>query len=236
MQQFVAAPLHYLRESLTSPTNLAVFLPCFERRDGCRRGSSASMDLFGLWWMWLLALGLAAAERPAGPPLSGSIAGRLCWRGGRCCRRHDPLRRVLACSGRSGCGRSSCSLVIGGIAAFWFSRRQDQGITVTAETIQRRDLEAIVSASGKIEPQKTVNISAQSMGRVTRLAVNEGDRVKSRPVPAADRCGGGGSGGAARRGGGGRRPDGAGAVTRRLCRAPGPTSSSGGSRSSGSRS
>ena len=48
-----------------------------------------------------------------------------------------------------------------------------------AETIQRRDLEAIVSASGKIDPKKTVNISAQSMGRVTRLAVNEGDRVKA---------------------------------------------------------
>lgn len=69
--------------------------------------------------------------------------------------------------------------VIGGLTAFWFSRRQDKGITVSAETIQRRDLEAIVSASGKIEPQKTVNISAQTMGRVTRLAVNEGDRVKS---------------------------------------------------------
>ncbi|HQZ40640.1 MAG TPA: efflux RND transporter periplasmic adaptor subunit [Vicinamibacterales bacterium] len=70
-------------------------------------------------------------------------------------------------------------LVIGGTAAAVISRRQDKGITVTAETIQRRDLEAIVSASGKIEPQRTVNISAQSMGRVTRLAVNEGDRVKA---------------------------------------------------------
>ena len=70
-------------------------------------------------------------------------------------------------------------LALAGIAATVFSRRQDQGIRVSAETIQRRDLEAIVSASGKIEPQKTVNISAQSMGRVTRLAVNEGDRVKA---------------------------------------------------------
>ena len=69
--------------------------------------------------------------------------------------------------------------VVGGISATVFSRRQDQGITVTAETIQKRDLEAIVSASGKIEPQKTVNISAQSMGRVTRLAVAEGERVKA---------------------------------------------------------
>ena len=55
----------------------------------------------------------------------------------------------------------------------------ETGITVTAETIQQRDLEAIVSASGKIDPKKTVNISAQSMGRVTQLAVNEGDRVKA---------------------------------------------------------
>ncbi len=70
-------------------------------------------------------------------------------------------------------------LVIGGVTAFVLSRRQDRGITVSAETIQHRDLEAIVSASGKIEPQKTVNISAQSMGRVTRLAVNEGERVKA---------------------------------------------------------
>jgi HlyD family secretion protein len=70
-------------------------------------------------------------------------------------------------------------VVVAGIAGLVYFRRQDQGISVTAETIQRRDLEAIVSASGKIEPQKTVNISAQSMGRVTRLAVNEGDRVKA---------------------------------------------------------
>lgn len=70
-------------------------------------------------------------------------------------------------------------IVIGGIAFAVLNRRQDKGTTVTAETIQRRDLEAIVSASGKIEPQKTVNISAQSMGRVTRLAVNEGDRVRA---------------------------------------------------------
>ena len=70
-------------------------------------------------------------------------------------------------------------IVIGGGAAFSFANRGDQGTTVTVETIQKRDLEAIVSASGKIEPKKTVNISAQTPGRVTRLGVEEGDRVKS---------------------------------------------------------
>jgi HlyD family secretion protein len=70
-------------------------------------------------------------------------------------------------------------LVAAGAAAAAFARRGDQGITVTVETIQKRDLEAIVTASGKIQPEKTVNISAQTMGRVTRLAVEEGDRVKA---------------------------------------------------------
>ena len=70
-------------------------------------------------------------------------------------------------------------IVIGGASSAFIARRPDTGTFVTAETIQKRDLEAIVSASGKIDPKKTVNISAQTMGRVTKLAVNEGDRVKA---------------------------------------------------------
>jgi HlyD family secretion protein len=50
---------------------------------------------------------------------------------------------------------------------------------VTVETIRTRDLDAIVSASGKIQPKRQVNISATTMGRVTRLAVQEGQRVKA---------------------------------------------------------
>ncbi len=69
-------------------------------------------------------------------------------------------------------------LVLAGVGAF-FARRGEPGTAVSAETIQQRDLSAIVSASGKIQPKRSVNISAQSMGRVTRLAVNEGDRVKA---------------------------------------------------------
>jgi HlyD family secretion protein len=50
---------------------------------------------------------------------------------------------------------------------------------VTVEPIRTRDLDAIVSASGKIQPKRQVNVSAQTMGRVTRLAVQEGQRVKA---------------------------------------------------------
>ena len=102
-------------------------------------------------------------------------------------------------------GRRACWSSLGGAAGAYSRSRQEKGTLVTAETVQQRDLEAIVSASGKIEPKRSVNISAQSMGRVTRLGVNEGDRVKRRPVPAADRSGRRRSAGAPRRSRGGRR-------------------------------
>ena len=56
--------------------------------------------------------------------------------------------------------------------------KRDTGLTVTTETIKARDLEAIVSASGKIQPKRLVNITAETAGRVVNLAVNEGDRIK----------------------------------------------------------
>src|SRR5437762_6790511 len=56
--------------------------------------------------------------------------------------------------------------------------KKDKGITVTSETIKARDLEAIVSASGKIQPKRLVQISADTPGRVVNLAVNEGDRIR----------------------------------------------------------
>ncbi len=57
--------------------------------------------------------------------------------------------------------------------------KRDKGVTVTTETIRARDLEAIVSASGKIQPKRLVNITAETSGRVVNLAVNEGDRIRT---------------------------------------------------------
>jgi HlyD family secretion protein len=62
-------------------------------------------------------------------------------------------------------------------ARFWF--RGPELPEVNAEAIRARDLEALVSASGKIQPVRQINISANTMGRVTRLAVEEGQRVKA---------------------------------------------------------
>jgi HlyD family secretion protein len=61
-------------------------------------------------------------------------------------------------------------------ASFLFARKK--GVAVNVEALRARDLEAIVSASGKIQPKTQVNISANTTGRVTRLAVDEGERVR----------------------------------------------------------
>ena len=71
-------------------------------------------------------------------------------------------------------------VVLGGalVAANVYFKRE-KGVEVQVEKIKKHDLESIVSASGKIQARTTVNISANTMGRVTRLAVEEGDRVKA---------------------------------------------------------
>jgi HlyD family secretion protein len=69
-------------------------------------------------------------------------------------------------------------IVIGGAGiAFWLRPLDVPAVAV--EAVRNRDLEAIVSASCKIQPKRQVNISANTMGRVTRLAVEEGQRVRA---------------------------------------------------------
>jgi hypothetical protein len=65
VQQVVATPLHYLHESLTSPTNVAGLLRLFDEGSWPQRLLGV-VDAFGLWWMWLLAVGMGVATgRPA---------------------------------------------------------------------------------------------------------------------------------------------------------------------------
>jgi len=70
------------------------------------------------------------------------------------------------------------ALVAAAVIAANFYFKKEKGITVTTEAIKARDLEAVVSASGKIQPKRLVNISADTPGRVVNLAVNEGDRIQ----------------------------------------------------------
>jgi hypothetical protein len=71
LQQVIATPVHYLFESLTSPSNVAGLLRVFE--EGSIAGRLfGTIDVFGLWWMWLLAVGLSAA--------TGVPARRYAWK------------------------------------------------------------------------------------------------------------------------------------------------------------
>jgi HlyD family secretion protein len=69
-------------------------------------------------------------------------------------------------------------VVVAAAAAAVFYIRRERPPVVTTATVTTRDLEAIVSASGKIQPRRLVNISSDTSGRVVDLAVVEGQRVE----------------------------------------------------------
>ena len=75
-------------------------------------------------------------------------------------------------------------LVIAGIAGATIYRSQQNVIKVTTATVARQDLVAIVSGTGQIRPKTYVNIGATAFGRITHLAVKEGDRVKKGQILA----------------------------------------------------
>lgn len=69
-------------------------------------------------------------------------------------------------------------LVVAALVGANFYFKRTPGKNVNVEALKQRDLEATVSASGKIQARTTVNISSDTVGRVTQLSVQEGDRVK----------------------------------------------------------
>jgi HlyD family secretion protein len=69
-------------------------------------------------------------------------------------------------------------VLLGAGAGTAYYLRREKPPLVTTDVVRTRDLDAVVSASGKIQPKRLVNISADTPGRVVNLAVNEGDRVR----------------------------------------------------------
>jgi HlyD family secretion protein len=61
--------------------------------------------------------------------------------------------------------------------AFVAARRGPKPTPVETATVGREDIQAKVTANGKVQAQKKVDISATIPGQITRLAVREGDRV-----------------------------------------------------------
>jgi HlyD family secretion protein len=73
-------------------------------------------------------------------------------------------------------GGTAAALVVG-VAVVTISAKRDRGVEVREERVTRRDLVAAVTASGKIQPEKKVDVSADITGRITKIAVREGELV-----------------------------------------------------------
>src|SRR6202023_1409286 len=70
------------------------------------------------------------------------------------------------------------ALLLGIIVGFTVHQSGKNVVTVQSGKVQRQDLASVVSASGEIKPKTYVNIGANAFGKITRLYVKEGDRVK----------------------------------------------------------
>ena len=56
--------------------------------------------------------------------------------------------------------------------------KREKTLEVETEIVAKRNLSAIVTASGQVQPKKSVNVSANTMGKIVELAVAEGDSVE----------------------------------------------------------
>src|SRR5262250_1521458 len=69
-------------------------------------------------------------------------------------------------------------LGIGSIVGYGVFARNRGVVAVQAGSVIQQDLTQTVSANGEIKPKKYVNVSSNMMGRIVRLPVKEGDRVR----------------------------------------------------------
>ncbi len=69
-------------------------------------------------------------------------------------------------------------VALGSAAALSLLTARDRGIEVRMEEVIRRDLVSTVTVSGNIRARRAVDISADVMGRIIELNVQEGDNVR----------------------------------------------------------
>lgn len=56
--------------------------------------------------------------------------------------------------------------------------QKGKGLAVQTEEVTPQNLAMVISASGNIQPKRQVDVSANTMGRITSIAVKEGDYVR----------------------------------------------------------
>ncbi len=68
---------------------------------------------------------------------------------------------------------------VGGLIAASSAKRNNKSTEVRIEAVQKRDLVASVTASGQVRPQTKVDVASDLSGKITKLAVKEGQMVSA---------------------------------------------------------
>ena len=69
-------------------------------------------------------------------------------------------------------------IVLAGFVSLGVSKRRQPAVDVKLEKVAKRDLVSVVTASGKIEPEQSVDILSDIMGRIMYLPLVEGNMVQ----------------------------------------------------------
>src|SRR5215470_13343731 len=70
------------------------------------------------------------------------------------------------------------AVVLIAIIGFTIYQSKKNVVSVQTTKAQNKDLATVVSASGEVKPKNYVNIGANAFGKIIKLYVKEGDRVK----------------------------------------------------------
>jgi HlyD family secretion protein len=73
-------------------------------------------------------------------------------------------------------------VLLGGIAWYSIYKSNQDVVSVQSGRVVREDLTSIVTASGEIRPKNYTNVLGEGMGKITDIAVGEGDHVKKGDV------------------------------------------------------
>src|SRR5262245_20724007 len=75
-------------------------------------------------------------------------------------------------------GGVAALIVVGAVAGALAAKRRPKGQRVRTTTVARGDLVSLVTANGTLEAETKVDLSANIMGQIVKLNVEEGDRVR----------------------------------------------------------
>jgi HlyD family secretion protein len=75
-------------------------------------------------------------------------------------------------------------VLLGAIVGFTVNQSQRNVVAVQTGKVVRQDVVSVVTASGEIKPKNYVNVGANAMGRIVKLFVREGEKVKKGQVLA----------------------------------------------------